>query len=135
MDIKVPDFAVPSGTQSVQVRIIDSTSRIGKLPAEFLMKPPVQGLQYMPELPAWSFLIEHPSGKKVLFDLGVPRDHQDFSPTIRAHLKRQGWDVHVEKDVIDILEEHRVAADQITSIIWRYGQIIARLRIVRAMMF
>ncbi|KAL5366298.1 beta-lactamase-like protein [Aspergillus floccosus] len=114
------NFAVPTGTQSVQVRIIDSTARIGKLPANFLMKPPVHGLVYMPVLPAWSFLVEHASGKKVLFDLGVPKDYHAFSPAVTEHLERQGWEVNVDKDVIDILQENEVAADQISSIIWSH---------------
>lgn len=114
-----PNFIVPAGTQTVQVRIIDSTTRIGKLPANFLMKPPVHGLQYMPVLPAWSFLIEHASGRKVLFDLGVPKDYYAFSPTVTKHLERQGWEVSVDKDVIDILEENGLAPCQISSIIWR----------------
>jgi hypothetical protein len=59
-----PLFTVPPGTQSVKVRIIDTTVRIGQFPVDFLMEPTMEGMPYMSEMPAWSFLVEHPSGQK-----------------------------------------------------------------------
>lgn len=120
----LPDasFTVPPGDQSVQVRIIDSTTRINNLKLGFLMEPPMEGMKYMPPLPAWSFLIEHPSGQKILYDLGVPKDLQSFSPAICEHLKRQGWKVDVKEEVIDILDRNGIAANEISAIIWRSVQ-------------
>lgn len=86
------------------------------------MEPPMEGMEYMPPLPAWSFLIEHPSGQKILYDLGVPKDLQSFSPAICEHLKRQGWKVDVKEEVIDILDRNGIAANEISAIIWRSVQ-------------
>lgn len=84
------------------------------------MEPPMEGMLHMPPMPAWSFLIEHPSGQKLLFDLGVPKDWRSFSPFVVELLEAAGWDIKVEEEVIDILEKNGVAADDISGIIWRY---------------
>ena len=112
-------FTVPPGDQSVQVRIIDSTTRIGKLPLAFLMEPPMEGMHYIPPLPAWSFLIEHPSGQKILYDLGVPKDLNSFAPIVQEHLKVQEWEIDVKEEVIDILDKNGIAANDISAIVWR----------------
>jgi len=70
---------VPSG-KTISVRIIDSTSSINKLPVKALMGPPVPGFDLLPETGTWSFLIEHDSGRKLLFDLGIPTDWRDMAP-------------------------------------------------------
>lgn len=53
--------------------------------------------------PSFSFLIEHPSGKRILFDLGVRHDWQKLPsyPKFRS----QAWGILVQKDVARILEE------------------------------
>lgn len=87
------------------------------------MKPPLDGMKYMPTLPSWSFLIEHSSGQKALFDLGVPKDWHSLAPSVVDPLESRGWDITVDKEVIDILQEDGIAADQINSIIWRLERI------------
>ena len=84
------------------------------------MEPPMDGMPYMPQMPAWSFLIEHPSGQKLLFDLGVPTDWRSFSPFVVGRLEASRWEINVEEEVIDILEMNGVAAGDISGIIWRY---------------
>ena len=85
------------------------------------MQPPITGFEYMPELPSWSFLVESSTtGKKALFDLGIPPDWETFAPVVTAHLKTAGWDVRAEKHTSQILEENGVDLKGIGSIIWRY---------------
>lgn len=115
---------MPSGDQSVQVRIIDSTTRINNLKLAFLMEPAMEGMEYMLPLPAWSFLVEHPSGQKILYDLGVPKYLDSFSPAICEHLEQQGWKVDVKEEVIDILDRNGIASNEISAIIWRSVQYI-----------
>lgn len=114
------NFPVPAGDQAVQVRIIDSTTRIDNLELGLLMKPPINGCKYMPTMPSWSFLIEHPSGKKALFDLGVPKTWRSFPPAAVGHIDGLGWKIKVDKEVIDILSENGVRPEEISSIIWRW---------------
>lgn len=70
---------VPSG-KSISVRVMDSTSSINKLPVNALMGPAVPGFDLLPETGTWSFLLEHDSGRKLLFDLGIPTDWRDMAP-------------------------------------------------------
>lgn len=79
----------------------------------------MKGMKYMTEMPAWSFLIEHPSGQKLLFDLGMPTDWLAFSPFVQRILEKVKADIAVEEEVIDILEKNGIGADEISGIIWR----------------
>ncbi len=110
-------FPVPPGAVA-DVSIIDTTTRIRGIAADYLMEPSVPGFKVMPEIPAWSFLIES-NNKKALFDLGVPKDWKSFSPEIIKHLTKSGWEVEVKKDTAEILKENGRSPDEIGSIIWR----------------
>lgn len=111
-------FNVPSGAVA-SVRIIDSTTSIKGLPTDFLMTPPLQGMEFMPDIPTWSFLVESETGKKALFDLGVPPNWRDFSPVVTGRLVESGWEISGEKHVEEILRDHHVDPASINSIVWR----------------
>lgn len=113
-----PSFDVPSGNVA-KVSIIDSTLRLSEMETSLLIKPPMTGFDKFPTVPSWSFLVESSSGKKALFDLGVPVDINTFAPVVTAKLKSLGLDIKVEKNVADILEENEVNLYEIDSIIWR----------------
>ncbi|KAJ5333863.1 uncharacterized protein N7506_007646 [Penicillium brevicompactum] len=115
-----PLFPVPPGTETVQIRIIDTTTRIKKLPVSYLMQPPMEGLIHMPDMPSWSFLIEHSSGQKLLYDLGVPKAWHLFSPCILQIIEGSSSELTVENDVVDILNTNGIEADQISGIIWSH---------------
>lgn len=83
------------------------------------MQPPLHGLHYMPDIPTWSFLIESPTGKKALFDLGVPPNFLDFSPFNQEQLRNPAWEIRSEKHVADILKESLIDPASIDSIVWR----------------
>lgn len=70
--------------------------------------------------PAFSFLIEHPTRKPILFDLGVRKDWQAL-PSYPKFVELQ-WDIKVEKDVATILKDQGVDVDggAIESIIWSH---------------
>jgi len=72
----------------------------------------------MEGFPAFAFLIEHPSKRKVLFDLGVRKDFENYSPGIAKRIA--DWNITVEKDVREQLEENGVSGDDIESIIWSH---------------
>lgn len=79
----------------------------------------MESMKYMPTLPSWSFLIEHPSGKKILYDLGILQDWRSLAPVISESLRERGWEVDVKEEVIDIIEKNGIPAKDISSIIWR----------------
>lgn len=115
-----PALNIPSSTTTVKVSIIDSTSHISNLPSSEFMGPPIKGYDFL-DCPAFSFLIEHPSGRKLLFDHGVRKDWWNLAPKITSRLKDGGWKVEVKKGVSEILEENGVALESIEGIIWRYA--------------
>ena len=110
---------IPASPSTVKISIINSTSLIQGIPMSIFAEPDIKGHEFI-DCPAYSFLIEHPSnGQKVLFDLGVRKDVENFSPAITKRLKDGGWKVTVEKGVADILMDGGLDAKEINAIIWR----------------
>ena len=70
--------------------------------------------------PCFSFLIEHPSRKPILFDLGIRKDWHVL-PQYQKWVTLQ-WSINVEKDVATILKGNGVDVDggAIDSIVWSH---------------
>jgi glyoxylase-like metal-dependent hydrolase (beta-lactamase superfamily II) len=114
-----PDLKIPSSATTVQVRIIDTTSHISGIKLAPFMEPEIKGFTTL-SCPAFSFLIEHPSNRKLLFDLGVRKDIDNFAPRIRDRIKNGGWTITVKQGVREQLEEHGVNGKDIEGIIWSH---------------
>jgi hypothetical protein len=112
----VPSVEIPSGV-SLSVRIIDTTPFL-KIPIALFMGPPMPGFTHF-EGSMFSFLLEHPSGRKLLFDMGVRKDWANLASPILKLMQGLGWKVNVEKNMIEILEENGVKGEDIEAIIWR----------------
>jgi hypothetical protein len=111
-------FPIPAGA-ATSVRIIDSTTFL-KLPIRPFMSPPMPGFTHIAG-PAYCFLIEHSTGRKVLFDLGVRKDWENMAGPVVKMIKAQGWEVKVEKNISEILEEEEgIKGLDVEAIIWRY---------------
>ncbi len=108
-------FSVPDG-QATNVRIIDTTSYVKDTALSAFLGPPMSGYSTF-SVPAFSFLVEHASGRKILFDLGIRKDYWNMSPTIVSITK--DWNVKVEKNVSEILVENGVDLAEIEAVIWR----------------
>ena len=115
-----PNLKIPSSQATVRVRIIDTTSQIEGIPLEPFVQPHIKGHDTI-KCPAFSFLIEHPSSRSILFDLGVKKNPlETYSPRIVDRIKSGGWKVTVEKDVREQLEENGVKGESIEAIIWSH---------------
>lgn len=110
---------VPDG-KTAKVFIIDTGARIGRIPTEFLVKPPVQGFSHLPSLPSWSFLVENDTGRRALFDLAIPKDWANLPPAISDKLKTRGWVITADRDVDEVLTANGVSTSSIESVVWRY---------------
>lgn len=113
-----PPFVVPTGAVA-KVSIIDSTMRLAGLPLDMMVKPPMEGWDEFPTAPTWSFLVESPSGKKALFDLGLHVDQSRFTPQILDLFTREGVTTGVKEHVADIIKRNGVDLETVHSIIWR----------------
>lgn len=111
-------FAVPHGNTAVSVKVIDCTT-ISDVACKHQYTPLVDGLQGFRPAPALSFLLEHPSGKKYLWDLGVPSDLDTLGPQVAERLKKVSYTIE-PADVADTLTAAGVPLESITGVIWRY---------------
>ena len=84
------------------------------------MAPPVPGLEQFKTSPSFSFFVEHPSGRKIVFDLGIRKDHQYYSKKIAEYLPTTNYNIQVSKNVVDILQEEGVNLDDIEAVIWSH---------------
>jgi len=115
---QLPQLEIPTFSNTVMVRIIDTTTRL-HMPVGTMFEPPMKGHTTLAS-PSYSFLIENERlGSKVLFDLGVQRNWQDQAPSVVEMIKDLEWDVRVEKDVAGILEGHGIPLSSIDAIMWR----------------
>ncbi|KAM0142658.1 hypothetical protein ACHAP3_001764 [Botrytis cinerea] len=114
-----PNLNIPPSSTTVSVRIIDTTTHVSGIPLSAFASPAISGHTHISG-PAYSFLIEHPSSRSLLFDLGVRRDWENLAPRITERIKDGGWKVTVQKGVREQLEEHGVSAANIEAVIWSH---------------
>lgn len=87
---------------------------------DFLIKPPfIEGWDDFGVVPTWSFLVESPSGKKAVFDLGLHKDPSRLPPPIFDVVNQEGVTAEVKEHVADIIKQNGVDLNTINSIIWR----------------
>ncbi|KAG8779168.1 hypothetical protein FRC12_024602 [Ceratobasidium sp. 428] len=117
---ELPSWNIPPSDVTVKVSVIDTTTRVHGLPTSLFFVPLIGGNDTI-HCPVYSFLIEHePSGKKLVFDLGVSKTWRDGPPVISKKIIENHWQVDVEKSVSEILTEHNVPLEQINSVIWSH---------------
>ncbi|KAF2463901.1 Metallo-hydrolase/oxidoreductase [Lindgomyces ingoldianus] len=114
-----PVVQIPPGTASVLVKLINPVN-FGPAQIQRFMAPPVPGLKTFQSSPSFSFLLEHPSGRKLVFDLGIRRDYQNYSKMIVDYLPSTEYDIDVTKNVIEILEESGVSGRDVEAVIWSH---------------
>ena len=121
-------ISLPSGSKTVDVQIIDSTSRLINAPTSVFVQPDIKGFETF-NAPAYCFLITHTdsAGKKrqVVFDLGVRKDwnnlYSGILETLEDWRKKSGFELKVDKDVSEILTDDGVDLKDIEAVIWRSG--------------
>jgi glyoxylase-like metal-dependent hydrolase (beta-lactamase superfamily II) len=116
---------IPHSESTVDVSIIDTTTRMGNVPGSYYLAPS----DHYPTLlapgestPSYSFLVVHaPSRTKILFDLGLRVDWRTaVSPVILKWVRDGRRQVSVEKDVASILHEGGVEPKEIAAVIFSH---------------
>ncbi|EEB93847.1 hypothetical protein MPER_07448, partial [Moniliophthora perniciosa FA553] len=110
---------IPSSSSTVSVRCINVTTDDSDVPAALFLEPVLSGREALPA-PAYAFLIEHPEKKKrIMFDLGPRKDTDKLSPTLLAQFGSiPGFNMKVEKDVVEQLNAEGIGPDDIDIVIW-----------------
>lgn len=71
--------------------------------------------------PIYAHLVEHPSGRKILFDLGMRKDWENLSPVTTSGISQApNVKVDIKQGVREQLEEHGVSGSSIEAIIWSH---------------
>ncbi|KAL3481415.1 beta-lactamase-like protein [Aspergillus californicus] len=111
-------FDIPPG-ESITVKLINPVN-FGPSHLKRFMTPQVPGLETFARNPAFSFLLEHPSGRKLVFDLGIRKDYQNYAPKIANYIPTTGYTIEVTQNVADILEENGVQTKSVEAVIWSH---------------
>ncbi|KAG8710777.1 hypothetical protein FRC11_004142 [Ceratobasidium sp. 423] len=114
-----PPLNIPTSDHVVKLSIIDTTTRMNALGSSMFFEPAIKGHEHL-SAPAYGFLIENESGTKILFDMGVPQKWENTAPVMVDLIRKLDWDISVTKNVSDILVEHGIALDSISTIIWSH---------------
>jgi hypothetical protein len=109
---------LPAGEEVISVKLINPVN-FGPAIIKRFMAPLVPGLDTFKNSPSHSFLLEHPSGRKLVWDLGIRKDYQNYSPKITEYLPTTGYNFEVTHNVVDILEEGGIKGEEIEAVIWR----------------
>lgn len=119
--LSIPDFQIPASQSVIQVSIIDTTVSI-KVPTASFVEEKITGHEDL-DASVFSFLLEHPSGQKLVFDLGWRPDYQNLPPDVINPLIEQAEQglvsFSIEKDVATILEEGGIDRADINAVIIR----------------
>jgi hypothetical protein len=117
-----PPLNAPASNTTVKISAIDTTWLMESKLAQLVWAPKLKGFETA-RFGIWSFLIEHPSGRKLLYDLGCRKDWQNIAPA--AGLQKLVDDGIVEKlevkdDVPNILKANGVKLEDVEGIIWSH---------------
>jgi len=118
MDATQMSVKLPSGDIAVKVSVINPVN-FGPAILERFMAPPVPMLETFKTAPSLTFILEHPSGRRLVWDLGIRKDYQNYSKPIADYLPTTNYDIQVTKNVVDILEENGIKGSEIEAVIWR----------------
>lgn len=113
-----PALSIPTSSTTINVKVIDVCT-IGNVPTKALFTPIVPNFDVFDGAPSFVFLLEHPSGQKLLFDLGIRKDWENLDPAIVERLKQHGYRVDVERGIAEFLDEVGVGKEHINAIVWR----------------
>lgn len=115
--VAAPQHQIPKGS-TISVKMIN-TCNFGPANIAKLMGPPVPYVDHFGASPSLSFLLEHDSGRKLMFDLGIRKDYLNLAPKISKYIPTTKYKFQVIHDVIEVLEEGGVKGEDIEAVIWR----------------
>ncbi|RAH84641.1 metallo-beta-lactamase superfamily protein [Aspergillus japonicus CBS 114.51] len=112
---------LPQSASTVEVFLIDSGARLD-FPAQQFMTPAIRGYDRM-AVPSYCFLVTHPSGQRILFDLSIRSDFQNLAPLFAercTNTASSGWKISSPHNVSEILVANGVPLADINAIIWSH---------------
>ncbi|OAP56998.1 hypothetical protein AYL99_09110 [Fonsecaea erecta] len=109
----------PPSETTVRVRLVDTTA-VMTVRAESFVQPVLPGHELL-NLTCAAFLIDHaPSGRRVMFDLGVRTDYWNYAAVLQRRIGSIIPSLRVDRGVPEILVEKGVELHSISSVIWSH---------------
>ncbi|KAL0062510.1 hypothetical protein AAF712_010644 [Marasmius tenuissimus] len=113
-------ITIPYSSSVVSVQAFDVFASNSSVSASPFMEPILPGRD-ITAIPAYSFLIEHPSGRRVMFDLGARKDLDGYPPAVQDYIKSfPHINLVIEKDIVEQLTEGGVTLESIDTVIWSH---------------
>ncbi|KAJ5974105.1 hypothetical protein N7481_011315 [Penicillium waksmanii] len=91
------------------------------MPSSCFHQPGYKGAERL-NVPSFCFLIEHESGQKILFDLGIRKNWQDLPPVVLEMFKKHDFSFKTKEDTSTTLERNGidVSSGAISTVIWSH---------------
>ena len=117
-----PPLDAPHSSTAVRISAIDTTLWLVGVSCDIMYDPPIKGFDRV-KCGTWSFLIEHPSGRKLLYDLGCRKDWQNLPPALGLEkMVSEGYipTLDIKKNVSEILMGDGVNLEEVEGLIWSH---------------
>jgi hypothetical protein len=114
-------IAFPPTASTNSVKIFNSFNSITVAPITFLSAAPGSRSDEsaLYTCPGKSFLLEHPSGRTVVFDLGIRKDLSTAPKNLRNAVDTGTMKIDFGPDVAETLTAGGIALESIEAVIWR----------------
>jgi hypothetical protein len=117
-----PPLNAPISSATVKISAIDTNLWLVGVSCDIMYDPPIKGFDTV-KCGTWSFLIEHPSGRKLLYDLGCRKDWKNLPPALGLEKmvdERFLGALDINKNVSEILTEGGVRLEDVEGLIWSH---------------
>lgn len=117
-----PPLNAPASSATVQISAIDTTLKLVGIQCDQMWDASIKGFDRV-RCGSWASLIEHPSGRKLLYDLGCRKDWRKLAPAIGlpALVESDSVDeLSVEKNVSELLQEGGLGLEKIEGVVWSH---------------
>ncbi|TFY58518.1 hypothetical protein EVJ58_g6375, partial [Rhodofomes roseus] len=126
MSVSPSSLTFPRSTATVSVKIFNSFTAITVPSAPFISPAPGSTADELSKpltCPGKSFLIEHPSGKRVVFDLGVRKDVSTAAKSWQDRIASKQVVITDGPDVAETLVANGIDLKSIQAVIWSHPHI------------
>ena len=110
---------IPPGNKTVSVKLVNPVHFGPSIIGRF-MKPDVPGFDRIESVPSNCFLLQHSSGRNLVWDLGIRSDHQNYAPSIARYLPTTGYQFDHRGDVVDQIQRGGVKLEDVEAVIWSH---------------
>ncbi|CAK5263762.1 unnamed protein product [Mycena citricolor] len=115
------DFGIPKSNATVDVRAFDVGTATLTNETHTFFRPILPGHESL-VIPLFAFLVEHKqSGKRVMFDLGMRSDPQNFAPSIKQFFTGGVMRIYESRDITGLLETGGISPSSIEAVVWSHA--------------